>query len=540
VVEDTELQALFEPWIGAQLEAEDEESMTEILANEFGLTWDELFELFPGQMALAWFQLPELMLEQVDRQELVVMAEFAGEPEQLTELMQVQFERNAKMHREINPEAEHTLIEETFMGETLYFDETFDGEESYIEDGYALVDGIFILATPEERLRSAVEAIKDEPETALSENSTYIRSREEGGRGDLEVYLNLEATLPTLNAALIDNLMQSGAPMIGLNPSSLNTMLSLESLRAFFIDVDLTDTGVQSHAGILYREKAGLLNLLTYTDAPLPESRFVPVGVFSTTISNFDLGEMLAQFERLLTTASPNMRILIDTQMQTIRSNTGVDLRSAVLENFADDVVSLSILPEGSREGATILEPDQVFVIDLEDAEALSSALEALKDLVPGMREQMVTQDFAGQTIHTMKVAPAANVSGASARSISYVITRSHFILNVGRVGLLQEVLTSLESGQGGFWQRAEIEALYEEIERPNAVTRSYVDLETFVVPIIQSLVQGSQLGGQASALDLERIPENLSVPFHLISETNEAPDGLFTRTFILSREDSK
>ncbi|MGZ0654026.1 DUF3352 domain-containing protein [Coraliomargarita sp. W4R53] len=541
VIEDPSLQEFLQPLLDFDQEAgaDAEESFTEVLEHEFGLTWDELFELFPGQISLSWFNVSELLLKQAERPDLVVMAEYSGDFEQLEELMQVQFERNAKNQKAINPAVEHTFIEESFMGETLYFDETFDGEKTYIEDGYALVDGIFILATPEDRLRSVVEAIKDEPAASIAESEGYIRSNEEGGRGDLKFYLNLESIMPPLNAALMDQFMQGGAFMLGLNPDSLNNMFALESLQASFLDVDLIDTGLQLHSGMIYREKAGLLSLLTYQDTPLPAARFVPSGVFSTSITNFDLGEMLAQLERLLTTASPNLRAQIDSQIQLVRTNTGVDLRSAILENLGGDLVTLAVMPEGTREAGVIAEADQIFVVELENAEALSAALEALKDLVPGVREQILTQDFAGQTIHTFRT-PATDAGGGSSAGMSYVITRSQFILSIGQVGLLQEVLTHLESGTDGFWQQARTEDIFEQVARPDAVARSYVDLEQWVLPIFQSIVQASQLAAGDSALDLKQIPQNLAVPFYMISETNQASDGVYNRSYILPREEAK
>ncbi len=536
VIDSPEVKDFLEPLIDLQAEPE-EESVTDVLEEEFGLTWDELFELLPGQAAAAWYNLPELVLEQAERPELVIMAEYAGEPEKMAALMQIQFERNAESQKEVNPAIEHTLIEESFMGETLYMDETFDGEDTYIEDGYALVDGIFILATPETRLRSAVESILDGAEAPLNENEAYLRSREEGGRGDLEVYINLEAIMPPLNAELLSNAMEGGVAMFGINEQSLNAALSLESMQAFFFDLDLVDKGLRSHSGLIYREKAGILKLLTYADEPLPEGRYVPKGVFSSSITNFDLSAMLTELETLLTTASPMVRIQIDAQLQTIRNNTGIDFRAALLENFGGEMVTLSILPEAVREGGAMMEPDQVFVVALKDAEALSGALEALKDLIPGVREQIVAKDFAGQTIHTLQAAPNP---AAPDSLISYVITRSHFILSIGRAGLLQEVLTALDAGEDGFWQLAETEALFDSIVQPGAVSRSFIDLEKLMIPIFQSMVETSQLGGEATALSAERIPRDLSVPFNLISETNEAEDGLFSRALILQREDSE
>jgi hypothetical protein len=533
-----DLQAFFEPWRDLATDAEsDTESATEVLKNEFGLTWDELFELFPGQSALVLYHLPELILKQVERPEVLFMAEYAGDPAQLEALMQVQFERNAEKHQAINPAAEHALIEESFMGETLYLDETFDGEATYIEDGYALVDGIFILATPETRLRSAVEAIKEGPDSPLVENPAYLRSREAGGRGDLRLYLNLEAILPPLNAAMLEKALASGAAMFGVSAQSLNGAFALESMQAAYVDLDLVEGGLRSYSGLIYREKAGLLSMLTYTGEPLPAAPYVPERVFSTSVTSFDLGQMFTQLEKLLTTASPMMRMQIDAQLQTIRTNTGVDLRVALLENFYRDMVTLSILPEGASAVSALMEPDQVYVLGLKDAEALSSALEALKDMVPGMREQIETQEFAGETIHTIRMPQNPAASNGGGNTVSYAITRAHFILSVGRLGLLQEVLSGMEAGGDGFWQMTETEDLFEAVAEPGAVTRSYLNLEELIVPLLQSMAQASQLGGGARALDPARIPTNLELPFHLVSELNEAEDGFFSRALILQME---
>jgi hypothetical protein len=330
--------------------------------------------------------------------------------------------------------------------------------------------------------------------------------------------------------------------MFGLSAQSLDAALSLESMQALFFDLDLTEAGLSSHSGVLYREKAGLMRLFTYSGDPLPEARYVPRGVFSSSVTTFDSGAMLAALEALVTAASPTMPIMVDMQMQTIRTNTGVDLRTAVLENLAGDLVSLSILPEQAREATAMLATDQVLVINLNDSEAFSSALEALKDLVPGMRAQIQAQDFAGQTIHTFKPVQAPGVVQAEASLVSYVVSRTQLIVCIGRLGLLQEVLTAMDAGGDGFWQLAATEALFETFEptQSNTVSRSYMDVEKILLPIFQSIVQASQMGGEAVALDKQSIPSNIDVPFHLISELSEAEDGLFTRALLIQREATK
>ena len=536
---DPQLNAFLAP-LFEQPDAADEESFTEVMQNEFGLTWDELFELLPGQIALSWFNLPELLLEQDERPELVIMAEFAGDAERLEALMQVQFERNAAKQKEVDPAIEHVMIEERFMGETLHLDETFDGERTYIEDAYALVEGIFILATPETRLRSAVEAIKAGPTSPLVKSIPYQRSREEGGRGDFSLYLNLSSILPPLNAALLEQSMASGAAMFGLSASSLDAALALNSMQALFLDLDLVEQGLSSHSGIIYREKAGLLSLLTYRDGPLPQAEYVPDRIYSTSVATIDFGAMLAQLEILLGGASPTLPPLIDMQLQKIRSQTGVDLRSSMLENFTDSMVSLAALPDDRRGAAALYQPEQVFVVGVRDAEALSGAIQALFDLVPGARDQIEEQRFAGQTVYTIRGRPNPNMPEVQANDVSYVITRSQFIFNIGDASLLKEVLTRMESGQTGFWQKASTELLFEPIAKQGAVSRSYADLQKMVAPILQTLVQTGQLGFGSEKLKMSDIPQDLAVPFHAVTEGNEAPDGIFSRTLIIEREASE
>lgn len=536
---DPQLTKFFGPLFEQETEAEDgdeKESFTEVMENEFGLTWDELFELLPGEIALSLFNLPELALGQAERPELVIMAEFSGDAARLDTLMQVQFERNAAKQKEANPAVEHIMIEETFMGETLHFDETFDGETTYIEDGYALVDGILILATPESRLRSAVEAVKIGPESPLVETIAYQRSREEGGRGDLSFYLNLESVLPPLNEALLEQAMANGAAMFGLSAQSLNAALALESMQGLFIDFDLVETGLSSHSGIIYREKVGLLSLLTYRDGPLPQADYVPEDIFSTSISTMDFGAMLAQLETLLGGASPTLPPLIDMQLQNVRSQTGVDLRSSILENFADSVVSLAALPDDPRGSAALYQPEQIFIVGVRDAATLSGAMEALIDLVPGARDQIEVQRFAGQTIHTIRGRPNPNMPEVQANDVSYVVTRSQFIFNTGDASLLKEVLTRMESGEPGFWQKASTDLLFDPIAREGAVSRSYVDLEKMVQPILRTIVQTSQFGVGNGRLDASDIPEDLEVPFHAVTEMNEASDGIFSRSVLTKR----
>ncbi len=534
LLEDEGVQAFIDTF--SDEDAADEPGFTEVMETEFGLTWDELFELLPGQVSMAFYNLTDAATDKEARTEMTLMAEFSGDHARMNELMQIQFERNARMQKEANPLVEHRMIEESFMGETLYFDETFDGETTYIEDGYALVDGIYILATPESRLRSAVEVIKEGAADPIAKTDVYLRAMEAAGRGDLRIYLNLSEIMAPLNELMVAKAAEGGLAMFGVTGQSLERALSLNSMQALYVDIDLAEQGVLSHSGLIFSEKKGLLSLLTYSDEDLPEATYVPDGVLASTVSTFDFGAMLSQLEKTLALASPSVPMLLDIQLQQIQNNTGIDLRSSFLENLGGEVVSLSVLKEASLD-TELLQPEQLYVIKVKDAQALSLAIETLKDMAPGVRDLIESQEYEGQTIFTVKAQRDPNDPNAQANDVSYVISRSELIVNVGRIGLLQKVLTRMNASTEGFWQSAETEQMFEWIARPNPVTRSYMDLEQMVKPLLESMLQGAAMSGVLPAGDPAKIPSELSAPLRLISESNEEPDGFFVRTLILKTE---
>lgn len=538
ILADDSLLAFFEPIIKST-SADGEPGFTDVMKNDFGLTWEDLFELLPGQFSLAIYNMPELILKQDDNPDIAILAEFSSSEERLNELMQVQFERNAKAQEKFNPLIEHEMIEETFMGETLYFDETFDGEKTYVEDGYALVDGVFILATPEDRMRTIVEAIKVGSDDSLASNSAYQRAREESGRGDFSIYLNFESLMPPLNQALQQKAVQSLA-MFGVSAQGFNTALALEELQALSFEFDLVDNGLMFYNSVVYREKAGLMKLMAYADGELPKAPYVPEKIFSSAVTRFDPGAMLDSLEFILSTASPGAMPLLDIHLQNFKNQSGLDMRAAILDNFDPEMVTLSLLPGDSQSASSMIEPEQLFVFSIKDSQALSDAVEILKDMMPGARAQIRTLEYEGETIHTIPGAEDPSVPDAPVMDVSFVVTRGHFIFSIGRVGLVQQVLTAMQTQDSGFWQLPEIEALFERIERPDAVARSYYDFGAIILPLLSSMVDASRYAQTGLAFDPNKIPSDLQLDWHFITETSEAPDGFYTRSIMLRKEVSQ
>ena len=221
--------------------------------------------------------------------------------------------------------------------------------------------------------------------------------------------------------------------------------------------------------------------------------------------------------------------------MQNVQANTGVDLRSGLLENFGTQIVGFSVLKEDTADNAGSLETEQVVVFDIKDAEAFSQALNALIDSTSGLRSLIEESAFEGETVYSI-VAP--NYQTGAEMKVSYAITRSKFILTIGHIGLLHNVLSKMKNESDGFWQDPDVLALFGRIQRPNAVTRAYYDAEQLIEPLLKLLAGKSGVNDASRFLHDKKIPESLQGNYRLISEANETPDGLFGRTLIIKSDD--
>ena len=522
-----------EDWIGGDSQKNENgkpsSDFAKNLEETFMLNVNEFFELFSGQASLAVYNLSDLIIQKDKRPEAVLMAEYSGETEQLMELMQIQFERNAEKQKEANPLIEHEIIEESFMGETLYFDEVFDGETTYIEDGYALVDDILVIATPENHLREAVELIKSDTRQAISKLDTYQRYSENTDTSDITVYLNLVKLMPPLNTALFELPMIQNLAAFGVTPQSLESALSLESLQALYINAKLVEDGFLFQYGMLFDEKQGLLSLMDYANSTLPEAPYVPEDALSASISLFDLNGMLANLEKMLALTSPALPPLIDMQMQMAQANVGVDVRASILENFGDQIVNFSVVSKDTPGGSEQLQPNQILVIDLNDAQAFRDAVNALKDISPA-KSSIEEQLYEGETIYSV-TQPSAQ--GAPEMQFNYAITRSKLIINIGHVSLLHETLSSMANDNKGFWQNPQTQSLFERIERPNAVARTFLNVEQFAGPFFKMLAENNS-GNLPASVQSGEVPNEFKGPYRLISEVNEEPGSIFGRTLAI------
>ena len=513
-------------------------SFLEVAQARFGLSCEDLLELFPGQLAISVDSMIDAMEGKLDRPDLMILAECTADTDRMQELMQIQFEHNAAEQKAVNPLMEHHLIERDFMGETLYLDETFDGENTYIEDAYALVDGVFVLASPVARLEAAVEAIKEGSRDSLERSQVYQRVIDVGGRGDVRLYCNLRSLLSPLKSLMAESQeMAGGMAMLGVTADSVWSAIGLDALDAFWMDADLIEDGAALSSGLLYSEKSGFLKMLAYENGTLPDAGYVPADALTSSVARFDITEMFAALEAILSTASPNMGQLLNLQLLNLQSTAGVDLRAAILNNFGDEMVSYTMLGDSADGMEALQGASTIYVISVQDTNLMAQGIDGLLAQAPMLKPMMSTEEFAGQTLNIFKNIPNPNMPEVNSE-FSYVLTRSSLIFCTGPTSSLKSALTRMDQDNEGFWERADILDAFDRIGMEQSVGRVAYDFsdtgDAFVAYC--ELLGQSFMKAQGRELDLSDV--KIDFPYLMLSETVEEADGLISKSLIILKEE--
>ena len=303
-------------------------------------------------------------------------------------------------------------------------------------------------------------------------------------------------------------------------------------MRAAFLQARLSSDLLLFDGGLMYTEKSGLLSLMACGSGDLPPAPYVPLGVTGSSISLYDMSAMLANLESLLRIASPTMMPLWDIYIAKTKSEIGVDLRESIVANFKPGVVSVVSMPEATLD-AQVTQPEQVFLMNVCDTATLEQAFEAIKDLVPAVNSILKLRDYEGYRIYTLEN-PSADAANGEVSAVNYTITRDQLIFSLGRIGLLQTVLSRMGSGDSGLWQSDEMADLFEPIERPEAISRSYLNLTQYAEVLFRELTITKVFQELGFVFDLKQIPNSLGAEIRAVSEVNESADGIFFRSAVV------
>lgn len=452
--------------------------------------------------------------------QLVLLADFAGDIDALKFLQTAD--------REAEP-GQVLLIEENYAGVTLFTEELDLPEDEWMAEYWALVDGIAIEATSMELLKNTVDAIIDQRGVGLGNSKHFLRAVDLAPTSQFRVFMNLDE-----GVELVRKMMESDMGDLPMNPlavtsESLWASLSLESLNAVFIGLDLESEVLESTFGVLYDQRDGVLSLLDYSQEPLRLPHWIPTDAIESTVAMIDFSGAFSALEGIMNQMSPNFGSMFQLQLDNLKQQTDIDFRESIINNFGDQFISFTVWEDmESEEVALMEEPEKmVIAIPLRDPQAFQNSVKALTEIFLPGAEVLEDREFLDMTIIT----PANH--GMEDAPFGYALVDGHLFMGVGSVKLLERTLYNLRESNEGLWNQSYLVKAIGDMP-PNPVEVNYYNLGSALEDLYALYHSdiASELQGGWELPDIS----DFNMPYIILSTGYVLDDAQITRARVLPK----
>lgn len=525
---ETLVKALDEGALSEMVSEEQKEDWLEKYKEPFENSDGERYTL-PSGNELSVVTLDELLHERLcvgvisfepenEEVELVLLADFAGEVEALKFLQMA--DRDVDSSKII-------FVEENYAGVTLFTEELDLPEEEWMAEYWALVDGIAIETTSMELLKNTVDAILDARGDGLGRSQHFQRAVDLSPTAQLRMFMNLEE-----GVALFRRFMESDMGEMPMNPLAVTTeslwaSLSLESLNAVFMGLDLESQHLESTFGVLYDEREGILSLLDYSQEPLRLPHWVPTDAIDASVAMIDFSGVFAAFESMMNNMSPNFGSMFQLQLDNLKQQTDIDFRESLINNFGNQFISFSVWEEVD-EDAVLEEPEKmVIALPLRDPQAFQNSVKALTEIFLPGAEVLEEREFLD-----FKIVTPAN-HGMEDAPFGYALVDGHLFLGIGSVKLLERTLYNVRESSEGLWNQGYIVRALENMP-PNPVEANYYDVGS-VLEDLYALYHSEiamEMNGEWELPDIS----DFNLPYFILSTGYVLDNAQITRARILPK----
>jgi hypothetical protein len=377
---------------------------------------------------------------------------------------------------------------------------------------------LFFLVGGEEHVRETLLLAAGESGTKnISGDSDFQDVFDEIGKGDARIYLNFKPLV-----RMLEDLSQNPETQIPENPFGVQTAgvidaLGLDSLESMGLQVDLDRERFSISSAFFLSEYKGLFSLLESKGKNAKLHNFIPPNLFSATTARYDLSKLWPRMEAIIGKVSPQLLLLVNSQIQGFEDQIGVPFRKNVLGSLGDEIVTISQLnpdwtdnlgqffSEGRKdevEELTESSPtNEVYAISLSDPKLFDQALRATVDGATKGADLFEERKHKGVLIRSMRGLEQAGVS------ISYAVTDKWLLLSMGGAPLLNQVINRMESADDSIWERKDVKRALKNF--PDGVSQvDYFDfgqiMEMFR-PLIDEMMEDQEIKLKSS--DIPKFP---------------------------------
>ncbi|ANM30483.1 hypothetical protein ABI59_14245 [Acidobacteria bacterium Mor1] len=505
IFEDPDLQELFKPFREDMGLDELEESFLE----ETGMTSDEVFALFTGQMAIV---LPDLKAldnegEPTGDEPVLILAEIGKNRKAVEKLMAKNFEYEQK-NSEDGVELEQVV--EEFQGVKLNYVRQVSKEASVDSDFWAITEGFAFIAGTREGAQEAIAALKEGAERPLASAPGYSKMVQRELDNDMTFYLDVAFFSEMMQELIAEEAAASdeeGAedPMaaMGMSTQGMVDAMGFENFEALYVGARLAEEATELNFGIYYKEESGLAKLLTaYGVGDLGSADFVPQDAVEATVASFSMGTFWTGLKEILYGMSPMVGGMMDGMLAQKKSE-GIDIEQGLMESLGTTMVSAQFKVESGQPGEELAggQMMQVFAMSVADRQSLEMTLEGIKSFGGAATAEMFEQrPFLDYTIYEMAM-PSMDPEQPEGNSFAYVLTEDQFIVGMGGSAGLRNVLSSMQRPGKSVWDRKDVKAALAQMPG-GAAALSFQDVAAFVETFVSAMQTAGEFASEDDSLE--------------------------------------
>ena len=353
---------------------------------------------------------------------------------------------------------------------------------------------------------------------SILKNNNYLDLFDEIERGSARTFFNFESLVEFMNE--VESLPDAQMPEnpFGVNTSNLISALGLNSIDCIGVQVDSSGDRLTLSSGAYFNKYEGLFSFIQHDgkEEAIPYE-FVPSQAFTVSCARYDFGKLWPTIEKIVSDLSPQLLLLMNSQIQAFEDQAGVPFRRDVLGSFGDEMASFSFLDQNAKTANDFENANPSFyAFSLVDSDLFDRSLRSMIEAFSSGQDLFEDRVHKGVTIRKIRGIEASGIS------ISYAVTEKWFLLGMGDDVHMTQLINRLDGKGRSIWSNKQVKQALKTM--PDGVRQiDYVNfdrLTQFLVPIIMDSIKGES--------DLKLKPKDFpELPYFLLAWSKNVKKGI-------------
>lgn len=535
----------------------DWDEIVEKMKSETGYTPEDLWGMVEGDVVFSLTDLQFLSDPSLEGEaKMIFAADFGDNGGKIQGLM-------AKAFEQMRKEDEQAVQEEKY-GEDVIFSIRSKSQESSEEDGGAaetpedvaaaeaeeeekapstfyvsLRDGVLAVSPSRPAVIELLDALeKGGVESPLERSTRLVQMRERAPNDNFLFLVHFPAIFPAVQEQIAARGGQSN-PM-GVSPAAVLPALGVDAWGDLYLAGSVSERETVTYYGMTYSDTRGLTKMFGLGEGAFPRPAWVPAQWKTVSSFRFSVKTMFGALEETLRAVSPVIEGMAQGYLTQFNQQLGIDIKRDLFGSFGDEFIQAQFLPENAAAAAAVtatLQVDQLWAFSLDNAPALTRAIEALKaQQGPTVDRVLAKRDYLGQTLYTYTppVSPTETKPGASQPvGFSYAITDRYLLVSIGSAAPIEGALQSMQREGESFWDRADVkEAIAQVPEGANAFAYQDSAAAAYMMFAMMASFPGETVVDDSGVPRTEKLVNSAEMPsYELLSKYWRSNFGYMMRT---------